>query len=101
MRQREAERLNSAFLASALALPRHFRACAARFRQPDGDRLFTASDLRAGAAAERSALPLAHHLLDFFRCLLAVLSTAALLRHQQPPVSYMAMLSRLCFTAGR
>src|SRR5918995_5914970 len=70
------------FLAATLALTGHFRAGPPRFGKPDGDRLFTAGDLLAGsAAAKRSALPLAHYLLDLFGRLSAVLSTATLLRH--------------------
>src|SRR5687767_7842902 len=108
MRQREAERLMAGpkcrtrptlpFLGRALPLARHFRAGAARFGQPDGNGLFSAGDFLAGsAAAQRSALALAHDLLDLLGCLLAVFATATFLRHQSPPVRYLATLSRLWF----
>src|SRR5687767_3819097 len=86
-----------AFLAAALAFTGNLRTCPAGFGQADGDCLFPAGDLLPGAAApKRSAFPLAHRFFDFLRRLLAVLSTTTLLRHQSPPVRYLAIVSRLC-----
>src|SRR6187431_1538305 len=82
-------------LAAAFAFAGHLRACPARLGQHDRNGLLTAGDFLArSAAAERAALPLAHHLLDLLRCLSAVLSTPALFRHQSSPVWYLATLSQ-------
>src|SRR3982750_311312 len=61
-------------LRRALFLARHLRARAARFRQPDRDRLLSAGPfLSRAAAAQLAALALVHSALDLALRLLSVL----------------------------